>query len=53
MGAEAAAEFERNCRALYDRMARIAIAPSWVHFYDFGAGRLPKFLKELAERNRA
>src|SRR5438094_218393 len=53
MGAEAAAEFERNCREMYDQMARIAIVPSWVRFYDFGAGRMPKFLKELAERNRS
>ena len=51
MGAEAAAEFEKNCRAMYDQMARIAIVPSWVRFYDFGAGRMPKFLRELAERN--
>jgi hypothetical protein len=32
-------------------MARIAIVPGWVRFYDLGAGRVPKFLKELAERN--
>lgn len=51
MDAEAAAEFEKNCREMYDQMARIAIVPSWVRFYDFGAGRMPKFLKELAERN--
>lgn len=51
MGAEAAAAFEENCRKLYDRMARIAITPRWVRFYDFGAGRLPRFLQELAERN--
>jgi len=38
---------------MYDQMARIAIVPSWVRFYDFGAGRIPKFLKELAERNRS
>ena len=52
MGAEAAAEFEQNCREMYDQMARIAIVPSWARFYDFGAGRMPKFLKDLAERNR-
>lgn len=45
------AEFEKNCRELYDQMARIAIVPSWARFYDFGAGRMPRFLKELAERN--
>ena len=52
-GAEAAAEFEKSCREMYDQMARIAIVPSWVRFYDFGAGRVPKFLKQLAERNRS
>jgi Pyridoxamine 5'-phosphate oxidase len=52
MDAEAAAEFERNVRAMYDQQARIAIAPEWVRFYDFGAGRVPKFLKDLAERDR-
>jgi nitroimidazol reductase NimA-like FMN-containing flavoprotein (pyridoxamine 5'-phosphate oxidase superfamily) len=31
--------------------ARIAITPTWVRFYDFGAGRMPRFLQELAERN--
>jgi nitroimidazol reductase NimA-like FMN-containing flavoprotein (pyridoxamine 5'-phosphate oxidase superfamily) len=51
MGAEEAAAFEENCRKMYDQMARIAIVPNWVRFYDFGAGRMPKFLKELAERN--
>ena len=47
---EAAAEFEQNCRELYDQMARIAITPHWVRYYDFGAGRLPRFLQELVER---
>jgi nitroimidazol reductase NimA-like FMN-containing flavoprotein (pyridoxamine 5'-phosphate oxidase superfamily) len=51
MGPEAAAEFEQNCRQMYDRMARIAITPTWVRFYDFGAGRMPRFLTELANRN--
>ena len=51
MDAEAAAAFEQNCRAMYDRMARIAITPRWARYYDFGAGRMPKFLQELAERS--
>ena len=51
MDAEAAAQFERNCREMYDRMTRIAITPRWVRYYDFGAGRVPKFLRELAERS--
>jgi nitroimidazol reductase NimA-like FMN-containing flavoprotein (pyridoxamine 5'-phosphate oxidase superfamily) len=53
MDAEAAAEFERQVRAMYDQMARIAITPNWVRYYDFGAGRIPRFLRELAERNRS
>ena len=51
--AEVAAEFEQNCRDMYDQMARIAITPSWVRYYDFGSGRMPRFLKELAERNQS
>jgi hypothetical protein len=51
MGAEAAAEFEKNVRQMYDRMARIAITPTWARFYDFGVGRMPRFLQELAARN--
>lgn len=53
MGAEAAAEFEKNCREMYDQMARIAIVPNWARFYDFGVGRMPTFLKALADRNRS
>lgn len=49
MGAEAAAEFEKACHGTYDQMARIAITPTWVRFYDFGAGRMPKFLTELTQ----
>jgi hypothetical protein len=52
MDAEAAAEFEQQVRGMYDQMARIAITPHWVRYYDFGAGRMPRFLQELAERNR-
>lgn len=51
--AEAAAHFEQQCREMYDQMARIAITPRWVRFYDFGAGRMPRFLQELAEQNRS
>jgi hypothetical protein len=53
MDAEAAAEFEQNVRGMYDQMARIAITPRWVRFYDFGAGRMPRFLQELAEQHRS
>jgi hypothetical protein len=48
MDADAAAEFERAVRAMYPRMARIAITPEWARYYDFGAGRIPRFLQELA-----
>ena len=53
MDAEAAAQFEQHWREMYDQMARIAITPRWVCFYGFGAGRMPRFLQELAERNRS
>lgn len=52
MDAKAAAEFEHNVRRMYDQMARIAITPHWARYYDFGAGRMPQFLKDLAERNQ-
>lgn len=51
-GAELAA-FEANVRALYKNMARITITPSWARFYDFGGGRLPTFLRRLAESGSA
>jgi nitroimidazol reductase NimA-like FMN-containing flavoprotein (pyridoxamine 5'-phosphate oxidase superfamily) len=42
------AEFERQVRSLYDQMARISIEPVWARFFDFGAGRMPRFLQTLA-----
>jgi hypothetical protein len=48
MGADELTEFERQVRSLYDRMARISIAPAWARFFDFGAGRIPAFLAKLA-----
>ncbi len=50
LGAEGIAEFERQVRKTYDQMARIRIEPRWARCYDFGAGRLPSFLTELAAR---
>ena len=50
MDTEAAAAFEENCRKMYPQMARIAITPFWARFYDFGAGRMPQFLKDLADQ---
>jgi hypothetical protein len=43
--------FEGAVTKMYEQMARISIVPSWARFYDFGAGRLPGFLRELAERS--
>jgi methylmalonyl-CoA mutase cobalamin-binding subunit len=51
MGAEAMVEFEHNVRQLYKQMARIAITPTWVRYYAFGTGRIPRFLQDLAEQN--
>jgi pyridoxamine 5'-phosphate oxidase-like protein len=48
LGADQFPEFERQVRALYDQMARISIEPVWARFFDFGAGRFPAFLAELA-----
>jgi uncharacterized pyridoxamine 5'-phosphate oxidase family protein len=50
LGEEGMAEFERNVRKTFDRMARIRIEPRWAKAYDFGAGRVPAFLAELAKR---
>lgn len=43
------AVFEANVRALYKQMARITITPSWARFYDFGADRLPTYLRRLVD----
>jgi hypothetical protein len=53
MDAAAVAEFERNVRGMYEQMARIAITPHWVRYYDFGTGRMPRFLQELAGQSRS
>jgi len=47
------AAFEAGVRGLYKEMARITITPSWARFYDFGAGRLPTFLRRLVEPGAA
>ena len=41
-------EFEQNVRSMYDQMVRIKIEPQWARFFDFGAGRFPHFLAEMA-----
>jgi hypothetical protein len=53
MDEQALGEFAAQCRALYDRMARITITPHWARFHHFGAGPVPKFLQDLADRARA
>jgi Pyridoxamine 5'-phosphate oxidase len=47
MEGEELAAFEEACRETYDRMARISIVPDWARYFDFGAGRVPGFLREL------
>jgi hypothetical protein len=42
-------EFEAQVQGVFEQQARISITPEWVRFYDFGAGRLPPFLRKLAE----
>ena len=41
------AAFEAHVRGVYPQMARIQIAPTWARYYVFGAGRMPKFLRQL------
>jgi hypothetical protein len=43
------AAFEAHVRGLYTHMARITITPTWARYYDFGAGRLPAFLRRLVD----
>jgi len=49
LDAEQIPVFETNVRAMYEQMVRISIQPTWAKFFDFGSGRLPAFLRELAE----
>jgi hypothetical protein len=42
------AEFTRQVQGMYDQMVRISITPTWARFFDFGAGRMPQFLHDLA-----
>jgi len=48
MEAAKLAEFERQVRSMYTQMVRISIEPQWARFYDFGAGRVPAFIANLA-----
>jgi hypothetical protein len=53
MDGEQARQFEAQVRLLYRQMARITIEPRWARYYDFGAGRLPGFLRKLVEDHAA
>jgi nitroimidazol reductase NimA-like FMN-containing flavoprotein (pyridoxamine 5'-phosphate oxidase superfamily) len=46
-------EFEKAVRQMYPQMVRITIEPTWARFFDYGAGRIPQFLAELAEKAMA
>lgn len=52
MDADALAEFEQNVRATYGQMARIAVTPHWARYYDFGVGRMPRFLRQLIDQSQ-
>jgi len=49
MDAEQARQFEAQVRNVHKKMARISIRPRWARYYDFGAGRLPGFLRKLVD----
>jgi nitroimidazol reductase NimA-like FMN-containing flavoprotein (pyridoxamine 5'-phosphate oxidase superfamily) len=50
MDAAQATEFEGMVRQMYPQMVRITLEPSWARFFDYGGGRIPRFLAELAEK---
>jgi uncharacterized protein YndB with AHSA1/START domain len=43
-------QFEAQVRSMYKHMARITIEPRWARYFDFGTGRLPGFLRDLANQ---
>ena len=49
MTGDEAENFATQVRAVYKRMARIAITPRWARYYDFSSGRLPPFLQALVD----
>jgi len=48
-GAELAG-FESAVRQMYPQMVRITVEPAWARFFDYGGGRIPRFLAELAAK---
>lgn len=53
MDEAAVTEFEGMVRQMYQQMVRITIEPRWARFFDYGGGRIPRFLAELAEKAMA
>jgi nitroimidazol reductase NimA-like FMN-containing flavoprotein (pyridoxamine 5'-phosphate oxidase superfamily) len=53
MDEAAVTEFEGMVRQMYQQMVRITIEPRWARFFDYGGGRIPQFLAELAEKAMA
>jgi hypothetical protein len=39
-------------QGVFKQQARISITPEWARFYDFGAGKMPTFLRRLAEESQ-
>ena len=50
MRGAAPAEFAEAVRRMYPQMVRIAVTPRWARFFDYGGGRIPGFLAELARK---
>jgi hypothetical protein len=44
-------KFEAQVQGVFEQQARIAITPEWARFYDFGAGKVPPFLRRLTEKD--
>jgi nitroimidazol reductase NimA-like FMN-containing flavoprotein (pyridoxamine 5'-phosphate oxidase superfamily) len=53
MDEAAVTEFAGMVRQMYRQMVRITIEPRWARFFDYGGGRIPQFLAELAEKAMA
>jgi hypothetical protein len=53
IGPELWSGFEAQVRGLYKQMVRIAIVPEWATVFDFGTGRIPGFLLQLASHRNS
>ncbi len=47
------ADFRSQVSSMYASMTRISVEPDWARFYDFGAGRMPQFLVDLAQQSQS